>query len=72
MNKQQYNLNLGHALRNLRVELAITQEEMAEKANLSRNYISAVERGEKSITVYALACILSSVGVPFEKFIVKV
>jgi transcriptional regulator with XRE-family HTH domain len=59
MNKQQYNLNLGHALRNLRVELAITQEEMAEKANLSRNYISAVERGEKSITVYALACILS-------------
>ncbi|HHY71353.1 MAG TPA: helix-turn-helix transcriptional regulator [Thermoanaerobacterales bacterium] len=72
MNKEQYNTNLGRALREMRLELGLTQEELAEKADLSRNHISAVERGEKSITVYALACILYAVDVPFDKFIIKV
>ncbi len=72
MNREQYNWNLGSALRDLRIELGLTQEQLAEKAELSRNYISAVERGEKSITVYALHQILSGVGIPFEKFIQRV
>ncbi|MDI9414377.1 MAG: helix-turn-helix transcriptional regulator [Bacillota bacterium] len=72
MDKKKYNQNLGRVLREMRTELALTQEKLAERAELSSNYIGAVERGERSITVYALACILSSVGVPFEEFIRKV
>jgi transcriptional regulator with XRE-family HTH domain len=72
MNREQFNYNLGNAVRDLRVELSLTQEQLAEKADLSRNYISAVERGERGLTVYSLYRILSAVDVPFEKFIQRV
>ena len=72
MNREQFNYNLGNAVRDLRVELSLTQEQLAEKADLSRNYISAVERGERGLTVYSLYRILSAVDVPFEKFMQRV
>ena len=69
MTRDQYNEHLGNALRELRVERSLTQEELAEIADLSRNHISAVERGEKSITVYALYRILKVLGISFGEFI---
>lgn len=72
MTREQFNFNLGNAVRDLRVELSLTQEQLAEKADLSRNYISAVERGERGLTVYSLYRILSAVDVPFEKFMQRV
>jgi len=72
MTREQFNLNLGNAVRDLRVELSLTQEQLSEKADLSRNYISAVERGERGLTVYSLYRILSAVDVPFEKFMQRV
>jgi transcriptional regulator with XRE-family HTH domain len=72
MTREQFNFNLGNAVCDLRVELSLTQEQLAEKADLSRNYISAVERGERGLTVYSLYRILSAVDVPFEKFMQRV
>ena len=72
MTRNEYYKQLGNALRNLRIERALTQEAFAEKVDLSRNHISAVERGQKSITVYALYRILTAMGIPFENFIAGV
>lgn len=38
--------NLGKKLKRARRELGITQEELAERANLSRAYIGYIEQGK--------------------------
>ena len=72
MTREQFNYNLGSAIRDFRIELSLTQEQLAEKADLSRNYISAVERGERGLTVFSLYRIISAVDIPFEKFMQRV
>ncbi|TAE34903.1 MAG: XRE family transcriptional regulator [Alphaproteobacteria bacterium] len=45
---------LGLRIRDLRLERAISQEELAAIANVHRTYIGMVERGEKNITILTL------------------
>lgn len=72
MDKSQFNTIIGNAIRELRLELELSQEKLAEKAGLSRTYIGAVERGEKNISVYKLYTILESVDVPIDKFLSRI
>lgn len=46
---------LADNIRRARTQAGFSQEKLAEKANLSRNYIGNVERAEYKITVEALA-----------------
>ena len=46
---------LGEAVRAERKKARLSQEELAEKADFTRNYIGDIERGEKKATVDALA-----------------
>ncbi|HWD93687.1 MAG TPA: helix-turn-helix transcriptional regulator [Verrucomicrobiae bacterium] len=46
---------LGEAIRVERLKAGLTQEELAEKADLSLNYIGNIERAEYQITVETLA-----------------
>ncbi|WP_334516673.1 helix-turn-helix domain-containing protein [Bradyrhizobium sp. AZCC 1693] len=41
-------------LRRLRKQSGLTQEELADRANLNRNYVGMIEREENSPTVDAL------------------
>lgn len=50
-------------IRTARTRAGFSQERLAEKANLSRNYIGNVERAEYKITVEALARIAKALKV---------
>jgi transcriptional regulator with XRE-family HTH domain len=46
---------LGEAVRVKRKKARLSQEQLAEKADLTRNYIGDIERAEKKITLETLA-----------------
>ncbi len=45
---------VGRRVRELRTQLEISQEELAARANLHRNYVGSVERGERDIGITEL------------------
>jgi transcriptional regulator with XRE-family HTH domain len=54
---------LGEAIRICRKQAKLSQEKLAEKAELHPVYISAVERGAKTISMDALMRIAKALGV---------
>lgn len=53
---------LCQAIKRARTDLALTQEELAERASLSRTYVGSIERGEHSISFDTLMQILHALG----------
>jgi transcriptional regulator with XRE-family HTH domain len=58
-----YMEKLGEAVRMLRNEKGLSQEKLAERAELHPTYVGAVERGERNLTVVSLHRIASALGV---------
>ncbi|MFT4039099.1 MAG: helix-turn-helix transcriptional regulator [Thermomicrobiales bacterium] len=56
--------DLGQAIRRRRLEAGLSQEALAERADIHRNHIGFLERGERSPTVEVLARIASALEVP--------
>lgn len=46
-----YFIILGENIHNLRVERELTQEMLAERCDLHRTYIGAIERGERNVSL---------------------
>jgi transcriptional regulator with XRE-family HTH domain len=57
---------LGQKIRLYRRLSRLTQEKLAEKANLAPTYISDIERGRENISVDALHRVAESLGVGLE------
>jgi transcriptional regulator with XRE-family HTH domain len=62
--------NFGKKIRQLRKLLKLTQEELAQRANMDYKYLGAIERGEKNLTIENIAKIAKGLGVePYELFL---
>ena len=55
--------SIGRNIRKFRLLKKLRQEDLAEQAGLSTNYIGALERGEKLPSLEALVCIINALGV---------
>jgi transcriptional regulator with XRE-family HTH domain len=64
-------LALGNTVRKLRRERDLSQEELAELAGLSANYVGDTERGERNISVRALWQLADGLGVPAAELLGK-
>lgn len=58
---------IGKRIRKYRNDLHLSQEELAERADLHFTYIGQIERGEKNITIGSLEKICHSLNVSFEE-----
>lgn len=62
--------NIGEKIRNLRVKYRLTQEQLAEKSNLSVNFISKLERDRKTnISIDKLLKICSVFEITIPEFL---
>lgn len=53
----------GNRIRQLRLEMRLSQEELAEKAEVHRTYIGMIERAEKNITLCNIEKIASALNI---------
>lgn len=61
--------SIGRNIRKYRIERKLKQDELAEKAGLSSNYIGMVERGEKIPSLETFINILNSLDVSADQIL---
>ena len=61
-------MDVGTRLRTLRAAKGLSQEALAERAGLHRNYVGSVERGERDIGLRSLASLASALSVSLAEF----
>ncbi len=59
---EQINIDFGNKVRDLRNKLGISQEELAERCGLHRNYIGLIERAETNATLSCVYKIAKALG----------
>ncbi len=72
MPPSDYRVLLGAAIRKQRKRVHLTQERLAEKADLHPNYIGRVERGEEHVSLIALRRIAKTLGVRVRDLVVDI
>lgn len=61
-------MNIGHKIKEKRVLLQLTQEELANRCDLTKGYISQLENDKVSPSIETLDIILEVLGTNFSKF----
>lgn len=67
--KQNILIKFGERVRKIRKERALSQEELAHKADLHRTYIGMIERAEKNITLLNIEKIANALEVNIKELI---
>lgn len=68
-NEPDYRVAFGRAVRKLRLELGISQEELAELAKIHRTYVGDVERGRRNISLDNMLRLSSAFNIPLSQLI---
>jgi transcriptional regulator with XRE-family HTH domain len=58
-----YRAQVGRRLHLRRLWLGLSQQDVAEKAGVSRNFISAIERGTQGLDAWRLGLAAAAIGV---------
>ncbi|WP_079514999.1 helix-turn-helix domain-containing protein [Rossellomorea marisflavi] len=67
LERDVYKKYLGIHLRNKRLEIGLTQDELEEKAGLSETMISKIENNERLPSSYTLYLITSAMGISIDQ-----
>ena len=62
----------GKSLRDLRQRRGFSQEELAERAHLHRNYVGGVERGERNISLINIVELAHALSVKPEDLLKRI
>lgn len=61
-------MNIGEKVKNLRLKMGLTQEELAERSDLTKGFISQLERGITSPSVDTMTHIVRALGTNLAEF----
>lgn len=61
-------MDIGNKLKKLRTECKLTQEELGEKCDLTKGFISQIERNLSSPSIATLSDILTCMGSSLKEF----
>lgn len=67
--KTALQIEFGKLLRRKRQELNLTQQELAEKADLDSTYISSIERGERNVSLGNLIALATALNIEPQELI---
>lgn len=59
---------IGNRIRELRLEKKLSQEALADLAEIDRTYITGVETGRRNVTVKVLHRIILALGTNYKEF----
>jgi transcriptional regulator with XRE-family HTH domain len=66
--RKQILIKFGRRVREERIKLHLSQEKLAEKADVHRTYIGMIERAEKNITLENIKKIVDALGLKLSDF----
>jgi len=69
MTKKSISIKFGDRVREIRVSKNLSQEQLADLANVHRTYIGMVERAEKNITLVNIEKIAKALDVEIKQLI---
>ena len=61
-------LKVGQRIRELRNEIGISQEALANKAEIDRTYVTDVENGRRNISIENLYKLVNALDIEFKDF----
>ena len=61
--KKEINVNIGLRLKKYRYDKGLTQEQMAEKMEMSLNYYGQIERGESGISLEKILLLYENMNI---------
>ena len=62
--RSQAHAALGRAVRDLRADRGISQEDLAHRSGMHRTYVGGIERGERNVSYANLLRLAEALGVP--------
>ncbi|MFA5393822.1 MAG: helix-turn-helix transcriptional regulator [Candidatus Ratteibacteria bacterium] len=66
--KKENLLKFGKRVREERMKLGLSQEELASRAGVHRTYIGMIERAEKNITLENIGKVTQALGLKISEF----